>query len=54
MWHGFINIEKKGREAMMWRKLALAALLAAAVAGNAQAEVSKVRISKQFGLPYCR
>ena len=37
---------------MMWRKLALAALIAAAVAGSAQAEVDKVRISKQFGLPY--
>src|ERR1700730_5890796 len=37
---------------MMWRKLALAALIAAAVAGSAQAEVNKVRMSKQFGLPY--
>jgi hypothetical protein len=37
---------------MMWRKLAAAALIAAAVAGSAQAEVNKVRMSKQFGLPY--
>ena len=37
---------------MMWRKLAFAALIAAAVAGSAQAEVNKVRMSKQFGLPY--
>src|SRR6202171_5861747 len=36
----------------MWRTLALAALIAAAVAGNAQAEVNEVRMSKQFGLPY--
>src|SRR3977135_3262081 len=37
---------------MMWRKLAAAARIAAAVAGSAQAEVNKVRMSKQFGLPY--
>src|SRR5258708_13425434 len=36
----------------MWRKLAGAALIAGAVAGSAQAEVNKVRMSKQFGLPY--
>ena len=36
----------------MWRRLAAAALIAAAFAGSAQAEVSKVRISRQFGLPY--
>ena len=34
---------------MIWRKLALAALVAA---GSAQAEVNEVRMSKQFGLPY--
>jgi NitT/TauT family transport system substrate-binding protein len=50
---GSINFEtQEGRKAMMWRKLALAALIAAAVAGSAQAEVNKVRMSKQFGLPY--
>src|SRR6202166_1441246 len=37
---------------MIWRNLVLAALIAAAVAGNAQAEVNEVRMSKQFGLPY--
>jgi NitT/TauT family transport system substrate-binding protein len=37
---------------MMWRKLGAAALIAAAVAGSAQADVNKVRMSKQFGLPY--
>src|ERR1700692_4673237 len=37
---------------MMWRKLALAALIAPAVAGSAHAEVNEVRMSKQFGLPY--
>jgi NitT/TauT family transport system substrate-binding protein len=36
----------------MRRRLAAAALIAAAFAGSAQAEVSKVRISRQFGLPY--
>src|SRR5260370_19198675 len=36
----------------MWRPLALAALIATAVAGSAQAEVNEVRMSKQFGLPY--
>jgi NitT/TauT family transport system substrate-binding protein len=36
----------------MWRKLAAAALMTAALAGGAQAEVNKVRLSKQFGLPY--
>jgi NitT/TauT family transport system substrate-binding protein len=35
----------------MWR-LAAAALIAVVVAGSAQAEVSKVRISRQFGLAY--
>ena len=35
----------------MWR-LAAAALVAAAVAGSSHAEVSKVRISRQFGLAY--
>ena len=37
-----------------WRKIltGLAALAALAVAGAAQAEVSKVRVSRQFGLPY--
>src|SRR3984893_8921409 len=50
---GSINFETQdGRKAMMWRKLALAALIAAAVAGSAQAEVDKVRMSKQFGLSY--
>src|SRR3984893_10366711 len=34
---------------MIWRKLALAALVAA---GSAEAEVNEVRMSKQFGLPY--
>src|SRR6202048_1652999 len=37
---------------MMWRKLGAAALIAAAVAGSAQADVNKVRMSKQCGLPY--
>src|SRR6202163_507422 len=37
---------------MIWRNLVLAALIAAAVAGTAQAEVNEVRMSKQFGLPY--
>jgi NitT/TauT family transport system substrate-binding protein len=36
----------------MWRRLAAAALIAAAFVGSSQAEVSKVRISRQFGLPY--
>src|SRR3984885_15155601 len=36
----------------MWRKFALTALLATAFAGGAQAEVDKVRMSMQFGLPY--
>ena len=36
----------------MWRKLAAAALYAAALGGAAQAEVSEVHMSKQFGLPY--
>ena len=36
----------------MWRELAAAALIAATIAGGAQAEVSEVRMSKQFGLPY--
>src|SRR5450755_5075829 len=43
---------QQGREAMIWRKLALAASIAVAVAGSAQAEVNEVRMSKQFGLPY--
>jgi NitT/TauT family transport system substrate-binding protein len=36
----------------MWRKLAATALMTVTLAGGAQAEVSKVRMSKQFGLPY--
>ena len=36
----------------MWRKFATAAVLAAAIGGTAQAEVSVVNMSKQFGLPY--
>ena len=36
----------------MWRKLAVDALIAAAISGAAQAEVNEVRMSKQFGLPY--
>jgi NitT/TauT family transport system substrate-binding protein len=36
----------------MWRKLAAAALVVAAIGGGAQAEVNEVRMSKQFGLPY--
>ena len=36
----------------MWRKLAAAALVAVAIGGAAQAEVTEVRMSKQFGLPY--
>ncbi len=36
----------------MWRKLATAALCAIAFGGAAQAEVSVVNMSKQFGLPY--
>jgi NitT/TauT family transport system substrate-binding protein len=39
------------RREFMWR-LAAAALIAVVVAGSAQAEVSKVRISRQFGLAY--
>jgi NitT/TauT family transport system substrate-binding protein len=37
---------------MIRRKLALAALIAAALTGSAEAEVNKVRMSMQFGLPY--
>ena len=36
----------------MWKKLAATALFAAAIVGAAQAEVTEVRMSKQFGLPY--
>ena len=36
----------------MWKKFATGALIAAAIAGTAQAEVSEVHMSKQFGLPY--
>ncbi len=36
----------------MWRKLAAAALCSIAFAAAAQAEVTEVRMSKQFGLPY--
>ena len=36
----------------MWRKLAAAALCSIVFGGAAQAEVSEVRMSKQFGLPY--
>ncbi len=36
----------------MWRKFAAAALIAAAFASCAHAEVTEVRMSKQFGLPY--
>ena len=36
----------------MWRKLAVAALCTIAFGTAAQAEVSEVRMSKQFGLPY--
>jgi NitT/TauT family transport system substrate-binding protein len=36
----------------MWRKFASAALCAIAFGGTAQAEVSVVNMSKQFGLPY--
>ena len=36
----------------MWRKFATAAVLAAAIGSTAQAEVSVVNMSKQFGLPY--
>ncbi len=36
----------------MWRKFAMAAALAAAIASAAHAEVKEVRMSKQFGLPY--
>jgi NitT/TauT family transport system substrate-binding protein len=36
----------------MWKKLATAALCAIAFGGAAQAEVSAVNMSKQFGLPY--
>jgi NitT/TauT family transport system substrate-binding protein len=36
----------------MWKKLAAAALCAAALGGAAHAEVSEVHMSKQFGLPY--
>src|SRR5487761_2242911 len=36
----------------MWRKLAAAVLCTVALGGAAQAEVSVVNMSKQFGLPY--
>src|SRR5271169_968146 len=36
----------------MWRKLAVTALIVAAISGGAQAEVNEVHMSKQFGLPY--
>jgi NitT/TauT family transport system substrate-binding protein len=36
----------------MWRKFAAGALIAAAIAASAHAEVAEVRMSKQFGLPY--
>ncbi len=36
----------------MWKKFAAGALIAAAIASGAQAEVNEVRMSKQFGLPY--
>jgi NitT/TauT family transport system substrate-binding protein len=36
----------------MWKKFAAGALIAAAMAGSAHAEVAEVRMSKQFGLPY--
>ncbi len=36
----------------MWRKFAIAAALAGAIASAAHAEVKEVRMSKQFGLPY--
>ena len=36
----------------MWKTFAAGALIAATVAGAAHAEVSEVRMSKQFGLPY--
>jgi NitT/TauT family transport system substrate-binding protein len=36
----------------MWRKFAAGALIAAAFVGCAHAEVTEVRMSKQFGLPY--
>jgi len=43
---------QEGRIPAMWRKFALTALFAASFAGGAQAEVDKVRMSMQFGLPY--
>src|SRR5471030_336714 len=36
----------------MWKKFAGGGLIAAAIAGAAQAEVGVVNMSKQFGLPY--
>jgi NitT/TauT family transport system substrate-binding protein len=36
----------------MWKKLAGGALIAAIIGGGAMAEVTEVRMSKQFGLPY--
>ena len=36
----------------MWRKLAIAALMMAALTAGAQAEVNKVRLSRQFGFGY--
>jgi NitT/TauT family transport system substrate-binding protein len=36
----------------MWKKLGAAALIAGTIAGAAHAEVTEVRMSKQFGLPY--
>jgi NitT/TauT family transport system substrate-binding protein len=36
----------------MWRELGAAALIATTIAGSAHAEVTEVRMSMQFGLPY--
>src|SRR5665811_2344474 len=36
----------------MWKKFATGALIAATIAGAAQAEINEVHMSKQFGLPY--
>jgi NitT/TauT family transport system substrate-binding protein len=36
----------------MWKRFAAGVLIAAAIAGSAHAEVTEVRMSKQFGLPY--
>src|SRR4029077_19712766 len=40
------------QEPVMWRKLAISALMTAALIGGVHAEVNKVRLSRQFGFGY--